>query len=262
MTAPSAVHLPKQPRWAHDRRGLLEPVRLANEFVGVVRLNRRIVVMRHFQLCFVLIAALPLGCATSPPATGFLSDYSRLEPHPKVAGARVYWNPDVDRSKYESILIDPIEVHFAREKDSKQPDPERIREFRNLVKKELEEAIAEHFPISTSQGQGVARLRIQAANIRLAKEIPRTRSYVPFSKYRMGSANVEAELEDSLTAETIVAWVGPRRTGGEVRRAHRPDEWEAVKANISVTIRTYINRIVNRVKEARHADKAPNRAPA
>ncbi len=222
--------------------------------------------MRRFQMYLVLIAVLPLGCATtSPPDTGFLSDYSRLEPHPKVAGARVYWNPDVDRSKYESILIDPIEVHFSREKDSKQPDPERIREFRNLVKKEFEEAIAEHFPISTSQGQGVARLRIQAANIRLAKEMRRTHSHVPLPRYRMGSANVEAELEDSLTAETIVAWVGPRRIGSEVQRAQRPDDWETINANIGVAIRTYVNRIVDRIREARKRSTRagpPNKAPA
>ncbi len=216
--------------------------------------------MRRFQVYLVLIAVLPLGCATtSPPDTGFLGDYSRLEPHPKVAGGRVYWNSDVDRSKYESVMIDPIEVHFAREKDFKRPDPERVSEFTRLVKNALEKAISEHFPISKSQGQGVARLRIQASNIRLAKEMPRTHSYVPLSKYRMGSANVEAELVDSLTGETIVAWVGPRRFKGEVKRTHRPDDWETVESNIHVSVRALVDHVLNRIGRA---GKAPNRAPA
>ncbi len=218
--------------------------------------------MRSFQMYLVLIAVLPLGCATtSPPNTGFLTDYSRLEPHPKVAGGRVYWNRDVDRSQYESILIDPIEVHFAREKDFKEPDPERVHEFTSLVKKELEEAISEHFPISKSQGRGVARLRVQASNIRLLKELRRTRSYVPTARYRMGSANAELELTDSVTGELIVAWVGPRRSMGEVQRLARPDDWEAVKSNIGVALRTYMDRVLRRLETGART-KPPDRAPA
>ena len=74
--------------------------------------------IRRFQMYFVLITVFSLGCATTSPSsfTDFLGDTSRLEPHPEVAGASVFWNPDVDHSKYESIMIDPIELHFAREK--------------------------------------------------------------------------------------------------------------------------------------------------
>ena len=214
--------------------------------------------MRSVQMYLVLIALIPLGCATTgPPATGLLDDYSRLEPHPDVPGGRVYWNPDVDLSKYESIMIDPIEVHFAHDKDFKEPDPERVHAVTSLVKKELEEAISEHFPISKSQGQGVVRLRAQASNTRLLKQLRRTRSYVPTARYRMGSSNAEVELTDSVTGQLIVAWVGPRRSMGEAQRLGRPDDWEAVISTIGVSTRTLVDRIVIRLEEARNrrADK-------
>ena len=208
--------------------------------------------MRSFKVYFVLITVLPIGCATTgPPATGFLSDYVRLEPHPAVAGARVYWNPDVDRSKYASIELDPIEVHFAREQDFKRTDPERVSDFKRLVKNALEEAFAEHFRLSKSQGQSVARLRVQVSNIRLVSEMPRTRSYVHLSKYHMGSVNVEAELTDSSTGEFIAAWVGPRRSMGQTERLRRPEDWEGVRSDMDVALRTLVDKVMGRLRETR-----------
>ncbi len=208
--------------------------------------------MRSITVYFWLLGVLPLGCATtSPPNTGFLTDYARLEPHPKVAGGRVYWNRDVDRSKYSSIMIDPVEIHFAHEENSKQPDPEHVDEFRRIVEQELEKAISEVFQVSKAPSQGVIRLRTQVSNIQFAKELPRTRSYVPLPRYRLGSANVEVELTDSSTGDLLAAWVGPRRSAGEGKRYQRPDDWEGVRSNIAVSVRTFVDHVMNRLAETR-----------
>ena len=155
--------------------------------------------MRNLQVALALMTVLPLGCAMAPRQefTGFLGDYTEFKPYAPLPGAFEYWAPDAGQSKYLSILLDPIEVHFAREKDTDPPTAERVTAFKQFVEDELKTAISRHHPIASQPASNVARLRLQISNIRLLKQLPSTPSYTHLPRYRLGSANIEAELADS-----------------------------------------------------------------
>ena len=58
--------------------------------------------------CVVCLALF--GCASEQRRfTGFLRDYSILEPHPTIPGALVYWNRDINPQKYTAVLVEPVD---------------------------------------------------------------------------------------------------------------------------------------------------------
>ncbi len=207
--------------------------------------------MRYIQIGLALMTVLPLGCATSrrPQFTGFLGDYTQFKPYAPLPGAFEYWTPDAGQTKYLSILLDPIEVHFAPEKDTNPPNAEGVTAFKRFVEDELKAAISRHHPIANQPASNVARLRLQISNIRLLKQLPPTPSYTHLPRYRLGSANIEAELADSVSGKTIVAWVGPRRSAGEAESVTRPEDWAAVKSKAAASIHNVVDRVFAKLRE-------------
>ena len=64
-------------------------------------------------LAGLLISLAPVwisGCAAPAAKTGFLKDYSKLEPHPDIDGRHRYINPNMnagDYSSYRSLPLKP-----------------------------------------------------------------------------------------------------------------------------------------------------------
>ena len=208
--------------------------------------------MRIMQVGLALMSVLPLGCAAAnrPAFTGFLNDYSDLKPYAPRPGAFEYWAPDVERTEYTSFLLDAIEVHFAPDNDAVAPAAGRVTAFIRFVEDELKTAISRHRPIAHQPAADVARLRLQISNTRLLKQLPPAPSYTHLPRYRLGSANIEAELVDSVSGETIVAWVGPRRSAGEAESFSRPDDWTAVKSQTAAGIHNVVDRVFVKLKDS------------
>lgn len=208
--------------------------------------------MRNLQVALALMTVLPLGCATAnrPEFTGFLGNYDAFKPYAPLPGAFEYWAPDAGQTKYLSILIDPIEVHFAREKDTNPPTSGRVAAFKQFVEDELKAALARHHPIANQPALNVARLRLQISNIRLLKQLPSTPSYTHLPRYRLGSANIEAELVDSVSGKSIVGWVGPRRSAGEAESLKRPEDWAAVKSKAAAAIHNIVDRVFVKLRDS------------
>jgi hypothetical protein len=165
-----------------------------------------------------------------------------------LPGAFEYWAPDAGQIAYTSILIDPIQLHFASERGGDTPSAERLMPLRRFVDDEIRAAIARHHPIADRSGPGVARLRLQVSNVRPLKQLPPTRSYTHLPRYRLGSANIEAELADSESGKTIVAWVGLRRSAGEAERFSRPADWTAIKTQTAESIHTVVDRVFAKLR--------------
>lgn len=178
----------------------------------------------------------PLGCASQQRRfTGFLDDYSNLTPHPSIPNALVYWNPDIDRTQYEAVLVEPVEVDFLRRSEENGAKPEDVAAFRRFVTNELISAISKHAAIATEPGANVLRLRLQIANLQLTRPTgPPRYPWLP-SDYALGSASIETEARDSISGELVVGYVSPPG-GVEIYTpfplTSAPDSWEPAKAII------------------------------
>ena len=67
---------------------------------------------------FLIVSALIFlgGCASkNTQYSGFLEDYSTLEPSPYLPKALLYTAPGVDISNYENVMVEPVRIFANNE---------------------------------------------------------------------------------------------------------------------------------------------------
>jgi len=165
------------------------------------------------MLCLVLgaLAVHAQGAGNS----GFLDDYSGLEPDPDRAGAWRHVNPGVDLSKYTKIMILPIEVMYDPDSKHKNISPDELKvvtdNLYNALLGELEPAV----PVVGQPGPGVLAVRLGITGVRLENKKRRLIGYTPIGfatttlanaaglRVTLKAAGLEAELIDSESGEVV-----------------------------------------------------------
>lgn len=194
----------------------------------------------------VILATLPAlmlaGCSqtveSTPPVvtemqkgeapaavTGFFgNDYSKLTPGTKGQAAMVYINPDAQWSKYDKIMLEPIEFWDSANSGVSPEDQHTLTAyFHNKLKEDLEK----HFKLVDQGGPGV--LVLQGAMVNATAATPGLRSVsviIPQARILnavqslgtgsyafVGSAEAEMKVSDSETGELLAAAID-KRSGG------------------------------------------------
>ena len=151
------------------------------------------------------IITMLTGCESPPPSvkvpvTGFLTDYSGLEPTSDTSYR--YINPKYNLARYASFIIDPVDVRFrkgAATKADSWDDLEALRAYR--LRARVKALIPRYSATAKSPGPGVARIRIALTNV--AKSAP----------FKLGRVSMEAEILDSRTGEQIAAVIESQKKG-------------------------------------------------
>ena len=164
-------------------------------------------------IAMVLLGAFVIsvaGCAaTPPPYSGFLSDYSKL--HEDKYGDRSlrwYEKDHFDWRQYRKLMMDPVVVYFHPDAKYRQIDPEAVKKLTDYFRTVVEEELAGEYPIVTTPGPDV--LRVKAAITEIVPANPAVNivttaaAFVPLD---MGGAAIEAEFLDSQTNEVLAAMV-------------------------------------------------------
>ena len=153
--------------------------------------------------------------------SGFLKDYASLKPNPNLEGeALTYVNVDAAHNlrRYVAIIVDPVEVYVSTKADDAQV-PERARETVSLYfRHALETAVGDAFPIVTSPGPLVLRLRaaivgIDAGGATAPVEDPALTDKPLPRAIVLEKVGVEMELVDSQTGERVAAMVDRTNLG-------------------------------------------------
>lgn len=152
------------------------------------------------------------GCDVGGPAkTGFLSDYSMLEP---VSSTSMRYLPAGNKLRnYQKFIIDPVAIHFhtgaqAIEARSKgNLTSQDLSDMKNYMHDAMVKAISDKYTIAYRPGPGVARVRVALTDLKESNPVLNT---VPASKMTgvgLGAVSLEAEIIDSQTNEQIAALV-------------------------------------------------------
>jgi len=174
-------------------------------------------------LCGLIAAS---GCSTASKSTlkrmpegqqysGFLKDYASLKPNPQLEGdALTFVNTDAVRNlrRYVAVIVDPVEVYVSTKADESMV-PERAREtvaiyFRHA----LESAVADAYPIVSTPGPLVLRLRAAIVGVDTGgavapiEEPGLTATPLPRAIV-LEKVAVEMELVDSENGERVAAMV-------------------------------------------------------
>jgi hypothetical protein len=156
-------------------------------------------VMTAFVVMISFTVMLAAGCAPKAKKTGFLSDYSRLEP---VDDGLRYINMG-RLDDYDKFIIEPVIIHMHGEDE--ELDMESRRELENYMHNAIVEAIKDRYMVVAQPAPGVARVRVAITDV--DKSTPAL-NVIPQTKLigaGIGGASVEAEVVDSQTSEQIGA---------------------------------------------------------
>jgi hypothetical protein len=195
----------------------------------------------------VLAAALVIvltGCAVTEQAklssvdvaagSGFLKDYSELQPGKEGQALLVYFNPNADWSRYDKVLIEPVTVGLGPSDKLTEQDQQTLSSYYYHA---LEASLSKDFALATQPGPDVMIVRAALTDATTATPVLRTISVIiPQARLLgavknmatgsyafVGSAQSEGEVLDSMTGERLAAAVDRRSGGISIKNA---DVWE------------------------------------
>jgi hypothetical protein len=153
--------------------------------------------------------------------SGFLGDYSKLQPDPKNADLLTYWkDPDVLKNSSKFIL-EPVTVYLLPEAQHRGIDPEQLAKLAQYFTKAITDELTKsgRYQVVTEPGPGVVVLRIAITNVEPTggKEnavvegaataaahaaAPGASMLVP--RISVGKVAIEGEIVDSVSKEVMV----------------------------------------------------------
>ncbi len=188
------------------------------------------------MLCITGISAIlffATSCSTTEQVrgvetSGFLGDYSQLHPGKSDHAMLVYLDPTADFSKYQKVMIEPVQLWAADDKTTKlgklsKEDQQLLVDYFYTA---LHDALAQDYIIVTAPGPDVlvVHCAITEANAShpvrqvastvtpIGLGLSLTKRVVFGTRTGVGAASVEGELLDGGTGKRIAAAVD-RRAG-------------------------------------------------
>lgn len=159
--------------------------------------------------------------------SGFLKDYSKLEPHPSIEGAETYVNADAisGLKSYVAMIVDPVEIYIYSDGDPASLDEEGLEAVRGYFQYAIKSAVSDAFPVVTEPSPLALRLRSALVGVDVGEEsagedIPEGEALA--HPINISEVIVEFELVDSESGEVIAASIDTAKlgSGAEVGATH------------------------------------------
>lgn len=161
---------------------------------------------------FGLLLAIAAGCGPSEQtpaaeASGFLGDYSQLQPGRADQAQLVYINPQADFSSYENVIVDPVVVWEGKGSDFSDVSPEELQSLARDLGTAMREQLGFEFQVVEQPEPGTLRIRIAIVEAK--------RSSAGSGSAFEGSVGIELEVLDANSSERLVAAADSRGHEGE-----------------------------------------------
>ena len=154
----------------------------------------------------------------------------------------IYVKEGVDWSKYNKIMIDPIQVWTVQGSELKSLNKEELANLLAVLNAIVKEAFKKDFEVTLSPGANTLRLKIaltdgessEPITDALSSVIPVTLALTYLKDFAVGrhtsvgKASIEAEIVDSVTGERFSAGMDTRYGGKGFEGKF--DSWDDIKA--------------------------------
>jgi hypothetical protein len=210
-------------------------------------------------VCAMVACAASRGRRGDAPESGFLGDYSQLKSLDDWPAREVYFNPNAQWSRYDSIHIDSVTLWSDEATDKLSAEDQQM--LTDTLYKALHEKLSEFFEIVDTPGPNTIRIRAALTQAKGSKPVLRTLTSIHpgtlllgaavglslDTANSVGTATVEFEVLDAATNERLAAMVdqragtkvffliAPKRTFTKWGDVKAVDEYWAERAVIVLT---------------------------
>jgi hypothetical protein len=191
----------------------------------------------YFTFLCILALLLSFGCEPAPEPestgetvdievispeseySGFLENYSQLQPDPENEDAYTYVNEEdmKDIHQYVCMIVDPVKIYLASGADRSQLPEKGSGTVARYFRHALMEAVSGAFTVVDDPGPATLRLRSALAGVDVSEAteggtLPEGVEELE-RPINIGEVWVEAELVDSVTGDRIAAAVDKAKLG-------------------------------------------------
>jgi hypothetical protein len=156
--------------------------------------------------------------------SGFLRDYSQLEPGKDGQAKLVYINPRASWSRYTALQLESVTLWPGENGKLASLSREDQQMLADRLYQAVHDAVSKEIRVVTAPGPGVMTLRVAlteatSTNVVLntvATVVPQVRAATTLlglaadTSLTVGSATIEGDVGDSLTQERLAAFVDER----------------------------------------------------
>ena len=137
----------------------------------------------------IVMLALLGACKSTPEntQTGFLGDYSQLQPAPDREGVMLYVDRSFDFRPYTKLMFDPVQVQVTPGPDQAQLPPDVLQRISGQFMQSLQANLAPAYQIVSQPGPDVLRVRTAITNVEAVKPGAGAVDYLPIKAlYNVG----------------------------------------------------------------------------
>jgi len=202
----------------------------------------------------LMSAVLAAGCASTPPSqSGFLGDYSQLQPAPDREGVMIWVDQSTDLRPYTKLMFDPVQVLATPGPDQAQLPPDVLQRIGGQFQASLTRELQPAYQVVTMPGPDVLRVRSAITHIQPVKPDPGAIDFMPIkAAYNVGReatvggprvAEMQAELEVlDPSGKRVVAATVTRKGDHELPQGERIT-WESLPPITDYWARNFRTRL-------------------
>lgn len=116
---------------------------------------------------FAGTAGAQVNAGDAQQYSGFLGDYSKLEPAPNNPKAKLWFSKDFDFRPYRRIVLDPIETWVSPTSEYKGVSPDTLKQMGETFISSLKKALWPEYQIVNKPAPNVLRMRLALTGIHL-----------------------------------------------------------------------------------------------
>jgi hypothetical protein len=189
----------------------------------------------------LITLALLGGCKSTPeaPPSGFLGDYSELQPATDREGVMLYLDKSANFQPYTKLMLDPVQVLVTPNPEQPPPSPEMLQRVGMQFQDSLRRALAPQYQVVDQPGPDVLRVRSAITGLEAAKPAAGAIDYLPFKAiYNVGReaagagprvAELRAEIEVLDPSGKRVAAATATRKGDQKLEQGEQITWESLQ---------------------------------
>jgi hypothetical protein len=164
-------------------------------------------------------AAQQQNASGVPNASGFLKDYSRLQPVPDKEGRYAWAAPNAELAPYTRFILPPMEIWIDRDAQYRGLSADVVQRIASIYQSSFTRVLAPEYAVVTQPGAGVATCRFAITGVTPERPAFTPLDIIPikaaFSLVRAATgtekqvARVSAEIEcdDSASHKPLMAAV-------------------------------------------------------